>query len=122
MGGLAKRIMGGGISAGAAKAINGDIRTGISAAGTTQGTATELTAAENYVSTVASGAGVKLLSCEISDEQGVYNAGANALTLYPDSGSKINGGAANGSISLATNTYIRFKRLTSTQWVGLLSA
>jgi len=126
MSGLAKKIMGGGTSYGQAKAFNGDVATGITAAGSTQGTATALNAAVNLVSTVAAGAnGVILPAAEISDQLYVYNddgAGGDSLTVYPDSGSKINGGATNSGVSLAANTMMLFKKVTSTRWVAMLSA
>ena len=122
MSGLAKQIMGGGISFGAAKAINGSVATGISAAGTTQGTATSLNAAINVIGTAAASTGVILPSCEIADEVWVYNGGANTLTVYPDSSSQINAVSVNSGVSLGTNTAMMFKRITSTRWIAVLSA
>ena len=122
MSGLAKQIMGGGISFGAAKAINGSVATGLTATGTTQGTGLALNAGTNVFGTVASGTGAVLASCEVSDQQYVYNGGANTLTVYPDSGSTINALSANTGVSLATNTMMLFKRITSTRWIAMLSA
>lgn len=122
MSGLAKKIMGGGVSFGAAKAINGDIATTLSGAGTTAGTATAMNAAVNVFSTVASGSGAILASCEIGDEQWAYNGGANALLVYPDTSSQINQLAVNSSVSVPTSTVMWFKRITSTRWIAMLSA
>lgn len=119
---LAKKMMQGGVSAGAAKAINGDIASALTATGTTQGTALALNAALNVMGTVSSGTGVILPACELSDDLMVYNGGANALLIYPDSGAKINGQSTNAAISLATATAIKLKRVSATQWVGILSA
>ena len=122
MSGLAKQIMGGGISFGAAKAINGSVATGLTATGTTQGTGLALNAAVNVFSTVAASTGAVLCSCEVSDQQMVYNGGASTLTIYPDSGSTINQLSANSGVSLAANTAMLCKRITSTRWIAMLSA
>ena len=67
MGALARDIMGGGTSAGQAKAMNGRVANTISAAGTVIGDATALNATVNRLTTVASGAGVRLFNAETDD-------------------------------------------------------
>jgi hypothetical protein len=119
---LAKQMMGGGLSAEAAKAINGSVAIGLTAAGTSQSDALALDAAFNLLATVGSGAGARLPSVEVSDSVEIYNSGANALTIYPDSGSQINSLSTNGGVQLATNTAIKFRRVTSTRWIGYLSS
>lgn len=119
---LAKNMMGGGLSSGQAKAINGSIASALTAAGTTQGTAYAINAGCAVFSTVAASSGAILPSCEISDEVYVYNGGANALTVYPDSGSSINQLSANSGFSLATNTAVFLKRITTTRWIAIMSA
>ena len=100
-----------------------DVGTGISAAGTTQATATELINGINYVSTVASGSGVTLSpNATPGGFQLIYNAGANALTVYPPSGAKINSLATNGGHVLPTNTSCEYWFVSSTQIIGNLSA
>lgn len=100
-----------------------DVETSISAAGTTQGTATELKAADNEITTAASGSGV-ILSSSLSsgDSQTVFNAGANAVKVYPPSGMKINALATNNPMLLAVNTGCFFKCVSSTRVFGVLSA
>ena len=100
-----------------------DTATALSAAGTTQGTATELTAADSEVTTVASGAGV-VLSSKLApgDEQTVFNAGANPLKIYPPSGLQINALAADAPMTLATNTACYFKCVSATRVYAVLSA
>ena len=94
-----------------------------SAAGTTQGTATELTAADSEITTVADGSGVILHSALSSgDLQTVFNAGANAVKVYPPSGLKINALTANAPMLLAVNTGCIFKCVSSTRVFGVLSA
>lgn len=105
------------------EAICKDVGTSISAAGTTQGTATELTAADNELTTVAAGSGVALsASLAAGDSQTVFNAGANAVKVYPPSGMKINALAANAPMTLATNTGCIFKCVSTTRVFGVLSA
>jgi hypothetical protein len=99
-----------------------DVGTAISAAGTTQGTATTLTNTLNGISTVASGAGVVLWTGTAGDCQIVYNGGANAVKVYPPSGAKINGLATNAPHTLGTFTVCEYWFLSTTQVVGVLSA
>ena len=95
----------------------------VSAAGTTQGTATELTAADNEITTAAVGSGCVLSSnLAPGDSQSVFNAGANAVKLYPPSGFKINSLSANAPMLLAVNTGCIFKCVSSTRVFGVLSA
>jgi hypothetical protein len=122
MSGYAKVMMGGsGIPAGMATAINGGVQT-LVAAGTTQGTATTINLGCAFFSTVAASSGGVLSAGAPGDDVWVYNAGANALAVYPPSGAKINNVATNGSVSLATNTSIIFKCVSATQWIANLSA
>lgn len=104
-------------------AICKDVATSVSAAGTTQGTATELTAADSELTTVGAGAGV-VLSAQLAsgDQQTVFNAGANAVKVYPPSGMKINALAANAPMTLATNTGCIFKCVSTTRVFAVLSA
>ena len=120
---LARNIMKGGWSAGNAKAVNGAVATGLTAAGTTLATALALTADSNVLATVASGSGVSLPSAEIGDSCEVYNGGANAVTVYPDTTSvQINALTAGNGFLLATNTMCYARRVTATRWVVNLSA
>lgn len=101
----------------------GLVASGISAAGTTQGTATELTSEDNEVSTVASGAGVVLNRLLTAGEvHTVFNSGANALKVYPPSGMSINALTVNAGMLLPTNTGCFFKCVSSTRVFGVLSA
>ena len=104
-------------------AICKDTATAISAAGTTQGTATELAAADNEITTAAAGSGVVLsASLAAGDSQTVFNAGANAVKVYPPVGMRINALATNAAMTLATNTGCLFKCISTTRVFGVLSA
>ena len=120
---LGWKAFGAGLSLPLAAAICKDTATAISAAGTTQGTATELTATDNELTTVGAGSGVALASAiATGDSQTVFNAGANAVKVYPPSGMKINALATNAPMTLATNTGCLFKCISTTRVFGILSA
>jgi len=120
---LGWKAFGAGLPGPLALAICKDTATSVSAAGTTQGTATELTAADNELTTVAAGAGV-VLSANLAagDLQSVFNAGANAVKVYPPVGMRINALATNAHMLLATNTGCLFKCVSTTRVFGVLSA
>ena len=90
--------------------------TGISAAGTVQGDATAITKEINVVSTVASGAGVRLPTAVAGMVVSITNTSANALLVYPASGASINSLAANASYSQTSNATIQYIAPTTTQW------
>ena len=120
---LGWKVIGSGLSSLAVTAITQDVAASVSAAGTTQGTATELTAADNELTTVAAGAGVVLCSSlAAGDSQTVFNAGANAVKLYPPSGMKINNLATDAPMSLGTNTGCLFQCVSTTRVFAVLSA
>lgn len=120
---LSYKVLGAGMPSLLLQALGQDAATGIAATGTTQGTATALTAADNFVSTVAAGAGVILsASTTGGDEQSVYNAGANVLKVYPPSGAAINQLAANAPVLLGVHTACAFKFYSTTQIAAFLSA
>jgi hypothetical protein len=115
--------MQGGISAGAAKAINGGVQPAVSAAGTVITDATDLNASVNVITTAAASTGVQLPPSEISDEVEILNLGANAVLVYPDAAAnRINQLSAGTGVSLAPNTAVKVKKFTSTRWMAFLSA
>lgn len=89
--------------------------TGISAAGTNQGSATALAAEINVVSTVASGTGV-ILPSSIGTTFIVMNTGANALNVYPASGAAIDSLATNAAFSLSVGAKIMLIQSSTTQY------
>ena len=84
--------------------------TGLTAVGNSQGTAFLLAdQCSHEFLTVASGTGAVLpAGTRLPTLIGVYNAGANALSVYPPSGGTINGGSANAAYSLAASSGISF--------------
>ena len=121
---LANKVMGGGVPAGMALALLGDVGTGITTAGTVISTATDLTAAFNVIGTSAAASGVQLpAAAMIGDSVFVYNGGANYCYVYPDSASGfINQLAAGVGAILQVNTGCYFYKITSLRWYALLSA
>ena len=121
---LAADIMKGGTSAGTALAINGQANTSITAGTTqTQAGGTALTTSTNVVTTVTTaGDGVTLPNAMIGDSANVLNLGANACTVYPPVGGRINQLATNGGFTLAPNTAVVIQKFTSTRWMAFLSA
>jgi hypothetical protein len=89
---------------------------GISAAGTTQGTATLITARVNNVTTVASGSGVILPIPVAGDSYVVVNKGANDLLVYPSSGGTVGSLAANAGYTIAVGKTATITSTTTTQW------
>ena len=99
------------------------VATGLTAAGTGQSDALEVTASLNVFSTVAASTGAKLNSgAGAGDVQIIYNGGANPLTVYPHSSAAINGLAVNAGHILATKTSCRYECASTTQWIAMLSA
>ena len=83
------------------------IEPNISAAGTTQATATQLLAGNGVVTTVAVGAGVILPDMHCY-EIVVMNRGANDLKVYPPLGDAIEGLAVNAALLIAPNNSATF--------------
>lgn len=95
------------------------VATGVSAAGTTQGTATGLTAQISVVSTVASGAGVRLPAATPGMRFTIMNTSANALLVYPATNGIINSQAANAAYSQPAGARLDYISTTTTQWYTL---
>jgi len=110
------RIQGTGQSGLSAQTIAGDVDNGVTAAGTTAANATQVNAAFVRVSTTASGTGVKLPKVEVGAWMVVRNDGGNALTVYPQTGTTINGTADD---TIAAGKANLFFGSSATTWVTL---
>lgn len=95
---------------------------GLSAAGTTQGTATAITNQTNDFTTVAASSGAILPSPEQGEFIFVANSGANTMALYPASGHSINALAANAAFSVPAGKNVIVWAATATKWIVNLSA
>jgi hypothetical protein len=96
----------------------GGVTAAITAAGTTQATATEITTASNNVTVVAVGAnGVRLPTAQPGVQILIRNSDASdALNIYPASGAQINALGANVAFSLVAGSTIQLFSTTTTQW------
>lgn len=101
---VAQRLVVTGLSAVQAAAIQGTAANNLTATGSTQGTALALPADICKFTTVAASTGAILPPCNPGDSGTIFNGGANALSLYPPTGGKINAVATNGAYSIATAT------------------
>lgn len=116
------KIVGSGQSGGSAVYISGDAASGLTATGSTQGTALPLTADNNAFAIVAASTGAILINGAPGDECFVYNGGANALTVYPPVGGTINNLAANTGFSVATTKAAAFVQIAANAWAVNLGA
>jgi hypothetical protein len=106
------RVQGAGQSGGSAQAICGQVDNSVTAAGTTATDATQVNNTWVRVSTAAASTGVKLPAVEA----GAMMEGANALAVYPLTGSTINGSASDTIAAGKANLYFG---TSTTTWVSL---
>jgi len=92
------------------------VATGISAAGSTQGTATALTKEIDVVSTVSTGQGVVLPTAVAGMVITITNTSANSLLVYPASGGIINTLSTNAGFTQPAGSTIQYVAPTTTQW------
>lgn len=94
----------------------------VSAAGTNQATATQLTSTVNRITTVSAGTGVLLFASPAAGSwMVIYNAGANGLTVYPQTSGTINQLSANTGHLLPINTACMYFATSATAWVAIRS-
>ena len=92
------------------------VGTGISAAGSTQGTATPLTKSINVVSTVLSGNGVVLPTAVAGMTVYITNTNGNNLIVYPATGGQINSLGSNSGLTHVAGATLTYIAPTTTQW------
>ena len=105
-------------------AVEGDTVTALTAAGTTQGTATTITASHAIFTTVTSSAyGGILKLLDAGEESWVANADTvEPLYIYPPSGCQFNGRTANLHAVIPAGKSACFKFINSTQIIAVISA
>ena len=91
----------------------------VTAAGSTQATATLLTRPINNITTVAASTGVIFPAAVPGMRIIVRNGGANILRIYPASGAQINTLGTNTGLQLETSATIEFVAVSGTQWYTL---
>src|SRR5262245_62635356 len=91
----------------------------MSAAGTTQTDAAEITADYVLVTTVAAGSGVLLPAGNLSDEVVIVNGHATeSLLIYPRSGGKLNNATADAALTLPANSAAHFIGINDKNWAA----
>lgn len=113
---IPSRLMGSGLPAQAAQNICGDVATSLTATGTTATDAYQLSAVINHFGTVAASTGAKLMPTEAGAMVIVRNSGASTLTLYPPTGSTINGAT---SIAVPAATTVLVFATAGTTWFAM---
>ena len=106
-------------------AILGDLDAAVSAAGTSQSTATLLSASTSIVTTVAAGSGVRLPvtpTVSAKDRLHVANHGASTLAVYPPTGGKLSNQTANAPLLLAVGKCADFLCIDGTNYSVLVGA
>lgn len=111
-------LMASGFSSMSAQMLGVAINTAQSAAGTTQATATAITAGFTEFTTVASLSGAILPSAGAAPTHGVLNSGANVLTVYCAVGEVMNG-TTNASVQIAPGRCAFFLPHNN-RWIGLI--
>jgi hypothetical protein len=89
----------------------------VSAAGTTQGTATALTETVNVVTGGTANQGVVLPTAAAGLTVIVQNTTSVDLKLYPNSSDSIDGGTADASVTFPANTTITLTCKNATDWI-----
>lgn len=95
------------------------VGTDLTAAGTTQATALQLTAEWNEITTTSVDAGVILNGFGAGLTSTVFNEGANSLNVYPPVGCSIDALSANSPYALASGKAQVFHQLTATHFRSL---
>jgi hypothetical protein len=90
--------------------------TGLTAAGTTQGTALLLTRQINDVTSVAANTGVRLPVAVAGMRIIVRNSSATNLNVYPNTGAQIQSLGTNVAMVLVAATMLEYVAVSATQW------
>lgn len=116
---IAREIQSSGLSALAARSISGSRDVAVTAAGTTTGTATDLSAAINIVTTCTEAAsGVQLPVNDVGDSIVVCNATAANLRVYPPATGAFSGGTADVPFTMAPNSTEEFFQTSSVNYTN----
>jgi len=120
---IATRLLGSGIAPLAATNIVGDVTSGATATGSAITDAYDNTTVGVEFTTTASSTGCQLIPCNPGDMQWVYNAGAQTLSVYPDSAlAKIQNGSVGAAFSVAANKGALFIKRNTLDYMAILTA
>lgn len=122
----ASELVGAAFPAGSAIAMGGQYAA-VAAAGSAQSDATLIGSSLAVVTAADGTKGVILKAAQVGDTVSIFNNSGSTLKVYPDSGAAIavNGtglGSANAAFSQLTYKAAEYKKLTSTQWIVIVSA
>ena len=99
-----------------APGLLGSANNTVAAAGTTQGTATQLSADVNVITSGATNAGVRCASAVSGKIVTISNRSGNTIIIYPNTGEFFDGLGVNTGISLPQNAYIEMAASATGQW------
>lgn len=92
------------------------VATGLAATGVAQEDALALIVNWNEITAVPVGSGVKLGALGVGQPSKIWNAGVNALLVYPPVGGQIDALGVNNPYNLAINKCQEFDQLAATAW------
>lgn len=120
----AKRVMGGGTSAGQANAIVGGASDGIVATGSTYADAYQLAPVNAVrIGTSSASTGVKLSVGGPGDSVAIYNNSGQTQLIYPPSGAQINAlTATTQGFSMTDGLKASFYCTSATHWFAVLGS
>lgn len=91
----------------------------VTAAGSSQATATALTRQVNYVT---AGSGGVILPAAVGGERVlIRNSLGSAITVYPNSGAQINDSGTNAGVSHSASSMLEYVAVSTTRWFTLNS-
>lgn len=114
-------LMARGMPGGQAERIGTTLSTGLTATGSTKGTALILASSNSIFSTVASNTGALLPFAQLSGVQTIYNGGAQPLLVYAQAGDTINALSTGASYSVTNGKSASFSP-SGQKWIANLSA
>ena len=93
----------------------------VSAAGTTQGTATALTKTVNMITSATANQGVKLPTAAAGLTTKVINTTAVTIVVYPNTSDVIDGGTVNVGVNLSPYSSVEFVAQDAIDWYRVTS-
>lgn len=122
---IKQRLTGSGFASLQTLSVGETVSNSLTAAGSTQANAVLLGDDINVFTTTGASTGCILPSTLVAsggDKITVINYGANALSVYPPTGGKINNGTTNAAVSLAANKSGIFISIDGTNYAYTITA
>ena len=105
-----------------APGLLGSSNNAVTAAGSTQGTATAITTDVSVITSAAAGTGVIMPMAVGGKCAVVINRAANAILVYPATGHYFDGYSANAPLTIAPNSYLEMYGANASSWFTTLQA